>query len=109
MQPLFVVHQWSPWSGEWNANSPRDIVALTSSGVEPGGDRFQLWTLAGGKLYSIFQTIDATTKQIIWLDWTTFPIYAAGPLTPRSSQPAILSLVPADQVAIGPGPRRAGG
>lgn len=98
-----VDNQWSPWSGEWNANSPRDIVALTSSGVEPGGDRFQLWALAGGKLYSIFQTIDATTKQIIWLDWTTFPIYAAGPLTPRSAQPAILSLVPADQVAIGPG------
>jgi len=74
-----VDKQWSPWSGEWNGNSPRDIVALTCSGTEPGADRFQLWALAAGKLHSISQTIDVTTKQTIWSDWTTFPMYDVSP------------------------------
>lgn len=77
-----VSNQWSPWSAEWNANAPRGVVAFTSSGVEPGSEFFQLWALAGGKLYSIFQTVDATTKQKIWTDWTTFPIYTAATPTP---------------------------
>jgi len=98
-----VSNQWSPWSGEWNANAPRDVAAFTSSGIEPGSEFFQLWALAGGKLYSIFQKTDPTTKQKIWTDWTTFPVFGAASLPPRSVQPEILSVVPADQVAIGPG------
>ena len=70
-----VSNQWSPWSGEWNANAPRDVAAFTSSGIEPGSEFFQWWALAGGKLYSIFQKTDPTTKQKIWSDWTTFPLF----------------------------------
>jgi hypothetical protein len=96
-----VDKQWSPWSGEWSANAPRDVVALTASGLEPGGDLFQLWSLAGGKLHAIWQKLDDTTKQPIWSDWAAFPIYVAGKVTPKDAQPAILSVFPADQVAAG--------
>jgi hypothetical protein len=45
---------WSPWSGEWDGASPRDITALTAA---QQGDERALWALTpDGVLHSNYQT-----------------------------------------------------
>jgi hypothetical protein len=65
-----VSKQWTPWSGEWQANAPRNANALTASTVVPGAGSMQLWALAGGSLYSIQQQYNADRKKLYWPDWS---------------------------------------
>ena len=65
--------QWSAWSREWGTGAPRNATALTVSTMAPGSSYMQLWALAGGRLYSIEQKLDAQTKQLYWTDWSTAP------------------------------------
>ena len=65
--------QWSAWSREWGTGAPRNATALTVSTMAPGSSYMQLWALAGGRLYSIEQKLDAQTKQLYWTDWSAAP------------------------------------
>ena len=70
-----IEKQWSAWSGEWNANAPRNAVALTASLDKPDSQSLQLWAFAGGKLYAIYEKYDVQTSQQIWSDWSAVPTY----------------------------------
>jgi hypothetical protein len=65
--------QWLPWSGEWQANAPRNAYALTASTVVPGSPAMQLWAMADGRLYSIQQQYKTDTQEFYWPDWSAVP------------------------------------
>lgn len=78
---------WSAWSGEWNANAPRNIVAMAAAAMMVGSEFMRLWAFAEGKLHAIWEQPDATTHQRVWSDWTAVPHFDGPPLPVKVSLP----------------------
>jgi len=78
---------WPSWSGEWNANAPKNIVAMTAATSVPGSEFMRLWAFADGKLYAIWEQADAKTGQKGWSDWVAVPHYDGPPLPAKVSLP----------------------